>query len=57
VNMYTTGRQDYASIAASPAGNFVVVWASAGQDGSSYGVFGQRYDDDLIFEDGFESGA
>lgn len=55
VNTYVTGRQDYASIAARPDGRFVVVWTSGGQDGSSYGVFGQRYDDDLIFEDGFES--
>src|SRR5207244_5536093 len=25
------------------AGAFVVFWGSAGQDGSNYGVFGQRY--------------
>jgi hypothetical protein len=31
-----------------------VVWNSSTQDGSSDGVFGQRYGD-LIFEDGFES--
>jgi hypothetical protein len=34
-------------------GNFVAVRQSYGQDGSSYGVFGQRYGD-LIFRDGFE---
>jgi hypothetical protein len=31
------------SIAADPAGNFVVVWSSEGQDGSSYGVYARRY--------------
>ena len=30
-------------MAADTAGNFVVVWVSVAQDGSSYGVFGQRY--------------
>ena len=30
-------------MAADAAGNFVVVWQSDGQDGSGYGVFGQRY--------------
>jgi hypothetical protein len=28
------------------AGNFVVVWRSSGQDGSSNGIFGQRYSSD-----------
>ena len=27
-----------------PSGNFVVTWSSANQDGSSCGVYGQRYD-------------
>jgi hypothetical protein len=31
------------SVAADDAGDFVVVWTSSGQDGSNYGVFGQRY--------------
>ena len=44
VNTYTTGGQQMARIAADSSGNFVVVWASNGQqDGSGYGVFGQRY--------------
>ena len=47
VNTYTQGDQyvnRYApTLASDPAGNFVVVWTSLGQDGSSYGVFGQRY--------------
>ncbi len=44
VNTYTTGDQDYPAIAMDGAGNFVVVWTSLdGQDGSSTGVFGQRF--------------
>jgi hypothetical protein len=55
VNSYTTDYQNRAAIASSPDGDLVVVWESYAQDGSSYGVFGQRYGD-IIFEDGFESG-
>jgi hypothetical protein len=44
VNSYTTGRQYTAAVTADADGNFVVAWTSAGQDGSGYGVFGQRYD-------------
>jgi hypothetical protein len=43
VNSYTTNGQSYPSVAADSSGNFVVVWTSGAQDGSSYGVFGQRY--------------
>ena len=43
VNTYTTGNQFVSSVAAASSGNFVVVWTSEGQDGSSFGVFGQRY--------------
>jgi hypothetical protein len=43
VNTYTTGTQGGRSVAGDPSGNFIVVWSSYGQDGSSYGVFGQRY--------------
>ena len=44
VNSYTTGSQYDQSVAADGSGNFVVVWKSPGQDGSGYGVFGQRFD-------------
>lgn len=44
VNTYTTGAQSRPQVAASPAGEFVVTWASAGQDGSGSGIFGQRFD-------------
>ena len=52
VNTYTTGDQggpsayslDRPAVASDSAGNFVVVWTSSSQDGSSNGIFGQRYD-------------
>jgi hypothetical protein len=44
VNTYATGRQLGASVAAALSGSFVVVWGSDPQDGSLYGVFGQRFD-------------
>jgi hypothetical protein len=43
VNNYTTLGQRYASVASDAAGNFVVVWEGAVQDGDGGGVFGQRY--------------
>jgi hypothetical protein len=44
INTFTTGEQFAPSVSSDAAGSFVVVWSSAGQDGSVYGVFGQRYD-------------
>jgi hypothetical protein len=44
VNSYTTDFQASPSVAHDASGSFVVVWQSYGQDGSFYGVFGQRYD-------------
>jgi len=44
VNTHTTYDQRNAAIAMDPAGNFVVVWGSYLQDGSSNGVFGQLFD-------------
>ena len=50
VNTYTTGSQggpevslDRSSVTSDSSGNFVIVWSSL-QDGSFYGIFGQRYD-------------
>lgn len=43
VNSYTTSNQYSSVVAADGSGKFVVVWDSDGQDGSSYGVFGQRF--------------
>ncbi len=44
VNSYTTDWQLYPAVAADASGNFVVTWNSLTQDGSGYGVFGQRFD-------------
>ncbi|MBL7153669.1 MAG: hypothetical protein ISS79_08120, partial [Phycisphaerae bacterium] len=44
VNTYTAGNQSDSEVAINPAtGEFVVVWASSGQDGSGWGVYGQRF--------------
>jgi hypothetical protein len=43
VNTYTTGAQLLASVASDEVGNFVINWASGGQDGSGYGIFAQRF--------------
>jgi len=43
VNTYTSLAQAFPSAAVDPGGGFVVVWQSQYQDGSSYGVFGQRF--------------
>ena len=48
VNTYTTGKQGNslffgASIAALQNDNFAIAWESEGQDGSSYGVYGQIF--------------
>ncbi|HUQ72267.1 MAG TPA: hypothetical protein VM165_22265, partial [Planctomycetaceae bacterium] len=42
VNTYTTGVQSGAAVAVDGDGDFVVVWTSNGQDGSSVGVYAQR---------------
>lgn len=52
VNTHTMGnqggpyfeQQGRSSVASDSSSNFVVVWNSASQDGSGYGIFGQRYD-------------
>jgi hypothetical protein len=44
VNTHTTYDQKNAAIAMENSGNFVVVWSSYGQDGSSNGVFGRLFD-------------
>ncbi len=55
VNTYTTSYQRRSSVAMDPAGNFVVVWESSGQDGSFGGVFGQRFAaDGSVFGDEFQ---
>jgi hypothetical protein len=44
VNSYATGAQVSPAVATDSHGNFVVVWESDGQDGSFFGIYGQRYD-------------
>jgi Ca2+-binding RTX toxin-like protein len=44
VNTVRSSHQASSSIAALPDGGWLVVWQSAYQDGSLYGVYGQRYD-------------
>jgi hypothetical protein len=44
VNTYTTSEQRGPALARDGQGNFVVVWRSNSQDGSGYGIFGQRFD-------------
>ena len=44
VNSYTAGNQTEASVAMDADGDFVVVWASEGQDpDGSWGIYGQRF--------------
>src|SRR5690606_36401463 len=44
VNTYTTNFQRRPAVAMDSDGDFVVTWTSTYQDGSGYGVYGQRYD-------------
>ena len=44
INSYTPGSQSGPDVDADPAGNFVVTWFSAGQDGSGFGIFARRFD-------------
>ena len=44
VNTYTPDNQSRPSAAGLPDGGFVVTWESYNQDGSGYGIFGQRFD-------------
>ncbi len=43
VNTYTSSNQILPAVAMDSAGDFVVAWDSAGQDGPGYGVYAQRY--------------
>ncbi len=49
VNTYTSESQNDPSICCDEEGNFVVVWESYTQDGSNFGVFGQRFFSDGSF--------
>jgi len=43
VNTTITNDQRRSSVAMDTTGNFVIVWASNGQDGSGWGVYAQQY--------------
>jgi hypothetical protein len=43
VNTTTTYWQEKSDVAMDSNGNFVIVWESDQQDGSSWGIYGQRY--------------
>jgi len=43
VNTYATSYQTSPSVALDASGDAFVVWQSEGQDGSKYGVYGQRF--------------
>ncbi len=43
VNTYTTSAQITPTVAMDAAGDFVIAWASNGQDGDSYGIYAKRY--------------
>ncbi len=43
-NTYTTAAQSVSAVGSSGDGSFVVVWQSDTQDGSRFGIFGQRFD-------------
>lgn len=57
VNTYTTSYQDFAAVAASPSGDFVVTWRSRGSFGTdSDGDSIQAQRENGQFGDGFETG-
>jgi len=43
VNSFFTNAQNFPSIASDADGDVVAVWQSTSQDGSSYGIYGKRY--------------
>jgi hypothetical protein len=43
IDNYTLGNQEYTSVAMTTGGHYVVAWSSNGQDGSNWGVYGQRF--------------
>jgi hypothetical protein len=44
VNAYTASYQMLPVVGMNGGGDFVIAWSSFGQDGSSYGIFGRRFD-------------
>ena len=48
VNSYTTNIQASPAIGLDANGDFVITWASYGQDGSGWGIYAQRYNADGV---------
>ncbi len=48
INTTTVSEQTYPSVTVLTDGGWLVVWQSYGQDGDSYGIYGQRYDNSGI---------
>jgi hypothetical protein len=46
VNTYATGNQQAPRVAMDANGDFVITWASYGQDGDGWGAFAQLYDNE-----------
>ena len=44
INTQTAGVQKESSVTSISGGRYVVTWQSDGQDGNSYGIYGQMYD-------------
>ena len=44
VNTYTQDTQQTPVVTGLTDGSYVIAWASSNQDGSSWGIYGQRYD-------------
>ncbi|HJT75855.1 MAG TPA: Ig-like domain repeat protein, partial [Gemmataceae bacterium] len=44
VDAGSTYQDQFPSVGMDAGGNFVIVWQNNGQDGNSWGVYGQRYD-------------
>ena len=58
-NTYTTNQQWYPDVSAIPNGEILVVWESPRDDPARvdrFGIYGQRFDEDLLFASGLEFG-
>lgn len=44
INTYTGADQDNPAVTSLSDGGYLITWSSNGQDGSGYGIYGQRYD-------------
>lgn len=59
VNTYTTNQQWYPGVSAIASGEILVVWESPRDDPARvdrFGIYGQRFDEDLLFASGLEFG-